>query len=252
MMRKVLPFLLFIVLLAACGSTDSEENTSSSQAAEGEQEEMAAAPVDVEIELPEQPLPLKKNVDIFANVTQGEEPVNDAEYVEFEIWHTEDGQESSEKIQAVQSGEGSYTIQYNFSKSGSYQVIAHTQARGLHTMPQMEVMVEGKEESSEGHSHSHTSTPFEVSLEHKEAEEGTVLTTTIKKDGTAFEQAEVTFEIFSDQSEKHEYVDAEETEAGIYQATHSFSSDGTYNVQVHFEKPDEEIHQHKKKEITIP
>ncbi|WP_347861341.1 FixH family protein [Salimicrobium sp. PL1-032A] len=141
MWKKGLPFLLFIVLLASCGSSDSGEN-SSSKAAEGKQEEMAAAPVNVEVELPEEPLPAEENVDIFANVTQDEEPVNDAEYVEFEIWYTEDGQESSEKIQAVQSGEGSYTIQYNFPESGSYQIIAHTQARGMHTMPQNEVIVE--------------------------------------------------------------------------------------------------------------
>ncbi|SIS48816.1 FixH family protein [Salimicrobium flavidum] len=249
-MKKTIFSLLLIVILAACGS-DSPEGSSSSNKEEGngEKEEMAASPVNVEIITTDQPLPTQENVDITAEVTQNDEPVSDAEYVEFEIWSTEKGQETSEKIQAVQAGEGEYTIQYNFPQSGSYQVIAHTQARGLHTMPQKEITVEGEAQEEE---HSHATSPFDVTLEKSQQEEKTSLSATITKDGSAFENGEITFEISSSQTEKHQYIDAEESEPGVYEAAHSFPSEGTYTVQVHFEKPSEEIHQHQEKEITIP
>ncbi|AKG05107.1 hypothetical protein AAV35_010130 [Salimicrobium jeotgali] len=248
-MKKAIPFLLLIITLAACGSASSEKESTDS---EKKEDEMAAAPVEVEVSFEPHPLTAAENADITATVTQNAEPVNDAEYVEFEIWKTDQGQESSETIQAVQSEEGKYTTQYSFSEAGSYQVIAHTQARGLHTMPQNEVTVEGADGQTSGDdSHSHASSPFEVTLEKSQNDKGTVLKTTINKDGVPFEKGEITYEISSPESEKHEYVDAEETEPGVYRARHSFPSKGTYTVAVHIEKPSEEIHQHQEKKVTI-
>ncbi|HZH62417.1 MAG TPA: FixH family protein [Metabacillus sp.] len=73
---------------------------------------------------------------ISALVTYGEEFVEDAEVV-FEIKHDE----VSEKITANLIQEGKYAIDYTFESDGYYQVIAHTNAKGYHIMPSIQIQV---------------------------------------------------------------------------------------------------------------
>lgn len=83
---------------------------------------------------------------IVASVKYGEEFVDDAEVV-FEIKKDEEG---SEKIPAELVEKGEYSINYTFKSDGMYQVIAHTNAKGYHIMPLIQIHV-GESEGSAKH-----------------------------------------------------------------------------------------------------
>ncbi|WP_394237526.1 FixH family protein [Niallia oryzisoli] len=76
---------------------------------------------------------------IEALVTQGDEKVEDAKKVEFEI--SKSGQENSEKIIGKHQGNGIYSITESFQEAGDYSVIAHVTSRDMHTMPKKEFTV---------------------------------------------------------------------------------------------------------------
>ncbi|KHE69049.1 FixH family protein [Halobacillus sp. BBL2006] len=258
-------FIFLILFLAACGSSDQEQGA----AQEDESSAESLTPPEVEVQFKEQPLPVNEETVIQAVVIQGDEKVKDAEYVEFEIWNDADGEDSSEKVKASHTKDGVYEAAYTFEKAGTYQVIAHTQVGDLHTMPQKEVTV-GKEkdqaakedttgedsshDSGESDGYSHGNKEFMVHLMtdqiFKTGEEST-LTAHVSQMESPFEDAMVRFEISSDQMERHAFIDAEEFEPGEYKATYTFPSAGDYTINVHYEKPDKEIHGHKEETIEV-
>jgi predicted transcriptional regulator YdeE len=76
---------------------------------------------------------------IEAHVTQGDEKVEDAKKVEFELWKSD--QESHEKVLGKHQGNGFYSISQTFQEDGEYTVIAHVTARDMHNMPKKEFSV---------------------------------------------------------------------------------------------------------------
>lgn len=107
----------------------------------GQDERPQLLPVDVEIMLdPEEPQP-KQEIEIQALVTQGEEFVDDADEVKFEIWEKGEPVEVHTKVEGEHQGEGLYTTSHTFEADGIYYVIAHVTARDLHTMPKKEIIV---------------------------------------------------------------------------------------------------------------
>lgn len=104
----------------------------------GDDHQMTLEPtVPVQVEVLTEPTAIKTGepVRIMAKVTQGDEPVEDAERVKFELWR--DGQEEEEHVHmdGEHQGEGIYAMTYTFEEPGTYYVIPHTDARGMHTMP---------------------------------------------------------------------------------------------------------------------
>ncbi|MGI8314865.1 FixH family protein [Halobacillus mangrovi] len=257
-MKKTYMFMItvLILLLAACGTSEGEQDTTQGE----ETTEDSLTPPEVEVQF-EEPLPVNEETTIKAVVTQGDKKVGDAEYVEFEIWNDANGEDSSEKVKASHTSDGVYEASYTFKEEGTYQVIAHTQVGDLHTMPQKEVTV-GEASTDNTHdeatgkesSHDHGKGEFMAHLMtddvFKAGTEST-LTTHISRMESPFEGAIVRFEISSDKMDKHMFVDAEEAEPGEYIATHTFPSAGNYTINVHYEKPDEEIHGHKKETIEV-
>ncbi|TGB03961.1 FixH family protein [Halobacillus salinus] len=253
-------FLLATLVLSACGTdTPQEENTAQGTEDEKEEAEVAAVP-EVEVITDEEPLPVSEETTIQAKVTQDGAPVDDAEYVDFEIWNEKDGQDSSNTIESEHVGDGVYEIQYTFEKKGTYQMYAHTQVGDLHTMPKVTVQVgemkEDKTTAESGHDHKegHGDSEFMVHLMTEQtftAGEDNELVTHINRMEQPFEEAKVRFEISSDQLEAHKYIETEETNPGEYTSTFSFPSAGTYTVNVHYEKPDKEIHGHKEVKIEV-
>ncbi|MEK4230645.1 FixH family protein [Solibacillus sp. FSL H8-0538] len=82
----------------------------------------------------------KETVELSAHVTQGEEAVNDADEVKFEIW--ESGmRDMGEMLDGTLTEEGTYKVDYTFDHDGVYYMFAHTTARGLHMMPKQEIIV---------------------------------------------------------------------------------------------------------------
>nr|WP_263326094.1 FixH family protein [Neobacillus sp. Marseille-Q6967] len=68
-----------------------------------------------------------------AKVTQGDEAVEDAESVKFEIWRAHD--EKHEKMDVKHAKNGIYRLEKTFQKEGTYYIISHVTARDMHNMP---------------------------------------------------------------------------------------------------------------------
>ncbi|KMK78156.1 FixH family protein [Alkalihalobacillus pseudalcaliphilus] len=118
---------LFLFILTACGNE------------EGNEQPDALAPVEVEMILDEQ-IDLNDSVSIGAVVTHGEQHVEDADEVIFEIWSIGD-KDNSEMIEAEHTENGLYEIEYTFESEGIFYVQSHVTARGLHVMPTEEVII---------------------------------------------------------------------------------------------------------------
>ncbi|MBW0934207.1 FixH family protein [Priestia megaterium] len=128
--KSIFTLIFISLLMAGCSSETNNTKVTSEESSEK-----------VVVEIKTEPKEIKVNdkIEIQALVTQGNDPVTDADDVEFELW--KDGEKKHEKIQAVHQGEGKYTINKSFSLKGVYYIIAHTNARGMHTMPEIKISV---------------------------------------------------------------------------------------------------------------
>lgn len=101
----------------------------------------SAMPQIVEVTiLTEKKLPVGEKVKLAAQVKQGDEFVEDAEEVKFEVWESgmrEDGVMLDGKL----TKEGIYEVDFTFDHDGVYYMFAHTTARGIHVMPKTELIV---------------------------------------------------------------------------------------------------------------
>ncbi|MYL30284.1 hypothetical protein GLW03_10665 [Halobacillus halophilus] len=232
--------LILTIFLTACA--DSENSGSEDQ----------AAPIpEVEVLLDQQPYPINEPVDIRAEVTQNDEPVPDASYVKFEIWNTEEGQDTSETKEAEHTEAGIYELSYTFEQEGSYQVIAHTQVGDLHTMPQKEVKVGT---GHEGHSMEMESSKFMVHLMTEEtfsAGSESMLTAHINHMEEPFTGGQVTYIITPEAGGESSEVTAEEKQPGEYQGSYTFEETGNYTVTVVYEQEEKELEGRKEQTIEV-
>jgi hypothetical protein len=131
-MKKIL-FLSFMVLsvfmISACNNKEQQEQADDK------------LPEFVEVNLSVTPEHGKANEPIIfeAKVTQGEENVEDADEVKFEIWRAKD--EKHEKIEVEHSEDGIYRLEKAFEQEGTYYIISHVTARDMHNMPKKEFVV---------------------------------------------------------------------------------------------------------------
>ncbi|MCU9614693.1 FixH family protein [Caldibacillus lycopersici] len=128
-MKKILLFSLLssiFIFLTAC----NQEKQNS-----GEVPEM----VDVQLEVPKQ-AEAGEAVTLAAHVTQGNENVDDADEVIFEIW-AKDKKEDSTMVEVTQHEKGIYQADYTFDESGIYYVQSHVTARRMHVMPKTEIVI---------------------------------------------------------------------------------------------------------------
>lgn len=118
--------VLLVLLLAACGEEDSSAGTG----------EMLQE-VTVEFNTPETVEP-GQSVLLSATVTQGEEAVEDADEVVFEVWQS-GHRENSEMLEGAHAEDGVYEHSWTVDEEGLYFIQAHTTARRMHVMPKMEL-----------------------------------------------------------------------------------------------------------------
>nr|WP_281419761.1 FixH family protein [Evansella tamaricis] len=225
--------------------------------------------MDVELSMPEEGDPDTEIV-IQALVTQGEEKVNDASEVIFEIW--KQGQkEESEFVDATEPiGDGVYEITYIFTEEYIYFVQPHVTARGMHMMPVGEIIIgdvpenllEEQDENThehdngdhadhgEGHhhdmDHSHHHEDLRVdwlTAENIEQSNQTELSVYVEWQDAPLRNGDIQFEIWQDGDERHTWLPAEESEEGTYVANHTFERTGDYNIQIHVED-DTGLHEH--------
>ncbi|MGK7379528.1 FixH family protein [Planococcus sp. 1R117A] len=128
-MKKLIWLALPFLLLAACGSEEAD-----SAGAGNSLEEIV-----VEINTPET-AEAAEEVVLSASVTQGDEAVEDADEVVYEVWQS-GHRDSGEMIEAEHTGNGVYEAETVFEEEGLYFMQAHTSARRLHVMPKQEITV---------------------------------------------------------------------------------------------------------------
>lgn len=127
---KKLIFIFFSVLLVATMVACSNSKETSDE-----------IPKMLNVDLTIHPEKGKVNQPIIfeAKVTQGSENVNDADKVIFEIWRSK--AEKHEKIQVKHAKNGVYSLKKIFDQEGTYYVISHVTARGMHNMPKKEFVI---------------------------------------------------------------------------------------------------------------
>lgn len=131
-MRKFMMIVVLILtasVIVACGNNDDDE----------------LLMLEVEFE-PENKAAVGDTVELVATVTYGDEPVTDADEMEFEYW-IGDGEEIPEErdstfVDAKNNNDGTYSVEVTFEEPGEYWIYAHTSARDLHTMPKRSISVE--------------------------------------------------------------------------------------------------------------
>lgn len=232
-----------LMVLSACG----EDNVN---------EELPELPeLKVDFELPEF-ADVGDTIELTATVTYGNEPVKDADEVNFEYWENDD-QDNSITIDSTNHKDGTYTAEVTFENDAVYSIYAHTTARALHTMPKRSMIVGDPDvEISDNNDHSdhengegfgmHFMNPEDV-----ETEEEVQLMVHLHMGDDEFEGAKVRYEIWNDEvSEKHDWVDAEESVAGEYTAAHTFKEAGKYTIQIHVED-DDGLHEHEEHEVEV-
>ncbi|MBN6889134.1 YtkA-like protein [Cytobacillus horneckiae] len=247
-------FVLFISMLVIAGCGQSNEETESNNG------EVPAA-IEANLDIPET-ADKDEEVTLSVTVTQGEEAVEDADEVKFEIWK-EGQKEDSEVINSTHDADGRYIAAKTFSEDGVYLVQSHVTARSMHTMPQKQIIVgdaeeqehhdHGDEADAEGHDHGHSDS-VAITLEAPDklqANKAANLKATILHEEKALEGAMVRLEIVNNKDEHQvAWVDMEEENAGDYETSHTFKASGKYKVVVHVEN-EEGLHEHIEKELTV-
>lgn len=235
-----------ILLLAGCGANSQKDN--------GTDAELPAI-IEADLALPEK-AEIAEEVPFAVTVKQGEEFVEDAREVKFEIW--KDGaKDSSTLVEAKHEEKGKYAASYSFPENGLYHVQSHVTARDMHTMPTKQIQVgqvkedhHGDHEESADHEHHHGDVSIHLQTpEIVKANEQAELAVHLQKENEPLVKAHVRLEIFQKGSNP-EWVDMTEGTNGEYKADYTFPASGDYFVRVHVEN-DEGLHEHTEVEISV-
>ena len=127
-MKKILVALsLMTMTLVGCAEEETPKN-------QGTLEEVL-----VEIQTAEE-LPVGEAITLSAQLSLGDEMVNDADSVEFEVW--ESGlREEGTMLEGTLTKDGVYEASFTFDHDGVYYMFAHTNVRGIHYMPKQKLIV---------------------------------------------------------------------------------------------------------------
>ena len=118
------PFIILVLfLLIGCNNNQDPHNTTNDDVPEIVEVSFKTSPESVRV---------NQEVQLIAIISQGEELVDDASLVEFEIWKDGQSKDQHEKIEANNKKNGEYTAFYSFKETGKYFIISHTTARDLH------------------------------------------------------------------------------------------------------------------------
>lgn len=125
MKKNVVLLFMIFVLLAGCSKGKAEDQI----------------PKFLNVDLQITPIPAKVNESITfqAKATYGNETVNNADDVSFEIWRADS--KKTQKYPVKRSKNGVYQFKKAFTKEGTYYVYAHVTAEGMHTMPKKEFVI---------------------------------------------------------------------------------------------------------------
>lgn len=233
-MKRIVGVALFIGLLGLLGACNKEEEELITEAPEIFQ--LAA-----EFTAPEM-ADVGETVALKTIVTQGEEKVDEADEVVYEVW--EEGEKATSKmIESVNEGNGVYTAETSFDHDGLFHIQVHVTANAQHTMPLVEVTI-GDGGQYEEVVHVYETEGFLMHFMNPEmimTGEETEFVVHIELNEEALEQAKVRYEIWDEHSE---------AAPGEYSAKHTFEKAGSYMIQVHVEN-DDGLHEIEEHEIKV-
>lgn len=276
MIRKIIGAGVLSLTLTGCGNNEDNEAVEPVNVDDVNTEQL-----DAELMLPEEAEP-GDEIEIEVLVMQGEEKVDDAGEVVFEVWK-EDEEEDSEMVEADLPGEdGVYSIDFTFEEDEAYFVQPHITARGMHVMPVEHTLVGDAEipedtdteewedadmndhEAGEDHEHGNNDSgsnhdeqlhedmtvEWHTSSEVDAGDEVNLETEAVFED-EEWTDGDVQFEVWheEDEGENHEWIEAEERSNGFYEAPHTFAEEGTHHVMIHLE--DDDIHEHTEYELNV-
>lgn len=182
-MKKLYMCTALLVMLAGCQESEMPED----------KEVNSAVPVsmDASIVIKGKVEP-GKEVILETAVKQGSQLVNEADEVLFEV--RKSGQDKREMLEAKNTGSGMYQVMHTFEEQGKYIVVSHVTAKGLHVMPEKEVVVPGHE--SEGAS-VHPSTDVSIGFQSNPVKAGNSsnFEATVELNGKPLTNADVNFEV---------------------------------------------------------
>ncbi|GAX91552.1 hypothetical protein EFBL_3242 [Effusibacillus lacus] len=238
--QKIFTILLAsILLVTGCGGKNSDNN----------KEQPRTAPQKLTIQFVTDPKEIQvgQETKLIATVAKGAEPVKDAD-VEMEIWR--DGEEQHQKLKAAPDNKGGYVTKQTFAAAGSYHATIHTTTSEIHQMPTFDFQVGAVSASPNppqpAHDEHHGNLGLEIqfNLNPKvKVNQETVLKVRLQQDHKPFTGADVHFEYWKTNAEKHDYTAAMEQTPGEYGVPVVLTEAGAYNVRVHVKKG--ELHDHK-------
>lgn len=237
-------FLCTLIILTACNKDEVIEDTG------------APVPIAVDLSVTEK-VAVNETVIMEAIVTQGDEKVEDAYEVTYEVW--EEGKKSeSEMIESTNEKNGLYSAETSFDHDGVFNVQVHVTARDMHMMPKAVVTVgEGAVENAEADEEETdhgTTDGFSMHFmqpENTKLNDEIELMVHLQMDGHPFENARVRYEIWTDNTpDNHIWIDTEELVPGEYTAKYSFKTAESFHVQIHVEDK-EGLHEHEEYEIVV-
>lgn len=243
---------LIALLMTGCGQNDQAKTNDTAA------EETAVVPISVDLSVPETGAAAEQ-ISLKAVVTQGEEKVDDANEVVYEIW--EDGKkEDSWKVDSEMTEKGIYEAKTKFDREGQYHVQVHVTARDMHTMPTKEITigeVAAGDHTEEGHHGGHDHHAAEgfamhfMDPEQVKAGEPAEMMVHLELANEPLDHARVRLEIvLNEKKDDAQWVKLEEKNAGEYIGNVTFDEAGTANVTVHAEN-DDGLHEHETHEVTI-
>ncbi len=130
---SILGSILIVLIMSACGENEEKKSTSTNDVPEI---------LEVDLTVPNA-AEVGEEVIFTAIVSQGEDLVEDANEVMFEVMNITSG--TKEMIEASLNEDKHYSISYTFETNGTYDITSHVTARDMHTMPMKQITVTGGE-----------------------------------------------------------------------------------------------------------
>ncbi len=237
---------LFLVWLVGCNTANGD--SSNNQGAE------MPAVIEVQIQTSSEKPAVGEEVKIEAFVTQAGDAVDDASDVSFEVW--EANSEDHEMIVGKHGGEGNYFTNKVFETDGKYTIVAHITARDQHTMPKIELLVgnitEETAHDQSQHDHSHAEGKLSIDIKLPDeiiVNESLPLEVTVIHEGATLTDAKVRFEIWAEAATRHEFIDTEEKQLGVYTSSFEFKKSGKHQLVVHIQN--DTLHEHIERIVDV-
>ncbi|WP_419881074.1 FixH family protein [Peribacillus sp. B-H-3] len=135
-MKRISLCLLIGLLLLAGGCSGNKQ----------EMAEDMPNMLDVKVTINPEIADVNKTVDFKADIVSNGKRVKKADEVKFEIWKSQNNNHIT--IEVKPNEKGVYEIKKTFPVQGTYYIIAHVTAKGMHAMPKKEFTV-GSRSSTE-------------------------------------------------------------------------------------------------------